>query len=196
MRSPEKERGRILATVNFFSFIAILFASVFLWGTSKVFDLNPGQVFFLLGLLSCVAAVVVSWFIPQAPVRLFLYALTNLVYRITVVGRENLPTKGPALLLPNHVSYVDPFLIGGATARWVRFMMFRGMYDIPWIRPFVRLMDVIPISAKDKPKQIVAALAAARRRLEEGHIFCLFAEGAVTRLAQTLVFRKGFERVV
>lgn len=196
LRSPEKERGRILSTVNFFSFIAILCGSVFLWGASKLFRLDPAQVFFLLGALSCAAAVVVSCFIPQAPVRLFLYLLTNLVYRITVVGRENLPTKGPALLLPNHVSYADPFLIGGATSRWIRFMMFRGMYEVPWIRPFVRLMDVIPVSAKDRPKQIVAALQEARRRLENGHLTCLFAEGAVTRLAQTLGFRKGFERVV
>lgn len=196
LRSPEKERGRVLSTLNFYSFVAILCASLFLWAASKVFKTDPAQVFLVLGGLSSLTAVVIAFVIPQAPLRLVLYLLSNVIYRITVIGRENLPTRGAALLLPNHVSYADPFLIGGATARWVRFMMFRGMYDIPWIRPFVKLMDVIPVSAQDGPKQIVASLQETRRRLEDGHVACVFAEGAVTRLAQTLGFRKGFERIV
>ncbi|TXH28998.1 MAG: MFS transporter [Elusimicrobia bacterium] len=195
-RSPEKERGRVLSTLNFFSFVAILLASAFLWGAARWLKTDPAQIFLLLGVLSSVTAVVVAFFIPQAPLRLLLVLLTNLVYRMRVIGRENVPVRGAALLLPNHVSYADPFLIGGATSRWVRFMMFRGMYEIPWIRPFVKLMDVIPVSAKDGPKQILASLQEARRRLEEGHVACVFAEGAVTRLAQTLGFRKGFERIV
>ncbi|MBK7544373.1 MAG: MFS transporter [Elusimicrobia bacterium] len=196
LRSPEKERGRVLSTLNFFSFVAILLGSAFLWAASKIFKTDPAQVFFVLGVLSSLAALGIAFFIPQAPLRLFLYGLTHLIYRIKVIGRENVPTKGAALLLPNHVSYVDPFLIGGATSRWIRFLMFRGMFEIPWIKPFVRLMDVIPISANDRPKQILGSLQEVRHRLEDGHVACVFAEGAVTRLAQTLGFRKGFERIV
>jgi acyl-[acyl-carrier-protein]-phospholipid O-acyltransferase/long-chain-fatty-acid--[acyl-carrier-protein] ligase len=196
IRSPKEQRGRILATGNFLSFIAILLSSGFLWLMSGAFHADPAQIFLVLGLLSIAATVAIVTFLPQALVRLGLFLLTNLIYRIRVVGQEHIPSTGPALIIPNHVSYVDPFLVGGATSRWVRFMMFRDMFELPWIHPFVKFMDVIPISPTDSPKRILASLLQARTRLEEGHVVCIFAEGAVTRLGQTLGFRKGFERIV
>lgn len=196
IRSPKTERGRILATGNLLSFIAILLSSGFLWVMSGAFKADPAQVFLVLGVLSFAATVGIVWYLPQAMVRLGLFLLTNVIYRIQVVGQENIPATGPALLVPNHVSYADPFLVGGATSRWIRFMMFRQMFELPFIHPFVKFMDVIPISPTDSPKRILASLLAARRRLEEGHVACIFAEGAVTRLGQTLGFRKGFERIV
>jgi acyl-[acyl-carrier-protein]-phospholipid O-acyltransferase/long-chain-fatty-acid--[acyl-carrier-protein] ligase len=196
IRSPRQERGRILATGNFFSFVAILLASVFLWVMSRVFKADPSQIFLVLGLLSLLATVAIVTYLPQAMVRLGLFLLTNLIYRIRVVGLENIPSHGPALIIPNHVSYVDPFLVGGATSRRIRFMMFREMFERPLVHPFVKFMDVIPISPSDSPKRILSSLLQARRQLEEGHVVCIFAEGAITRLGQTLGFRKGFERIV
>jgi hypothetical protein len=101
-RSPDKERGRVLSTLNFYSFVAILLASVFLWAAARVLKTNPAQIFLILGVLSSLTAVVIAFFIPQAPLRLFLYLLTNLVYRIRVIGRENVPAKGggPAVAQP------------------------------------------------------------------------------------------------
>jgi acyl-[acyl-carrier-protein]-phospholipid O-acyltransferase/long-chain-fatty-acid--[acyl-carrier-protein] ligase len=196
IRSPKEQRGRILATGNLLSFIAILLSSLFLWLMSGVFKTDPAQIFLVLGILSLGATVAIVTYLPQALVRLGLFLLTNVIYRIQVVGQENIPSTGPALIIPNHVSYVDPFLVGGATSRMIRFMMFRGMFELPFIHPFVKFMDVIPISTSDSPKRILASLLQARRRLEEGHVVCIFAEGAVTRLGQTLGFRKGFERIV
>ncbi|MBP9128508.1 MAG: MFS transporter, partial [Elusimicrobia bacterium] len=196
IRSPKEERGRVLATGNFLSFVAILLSSGFLWLMSGVFKADPAQIFLVLGILSIAATVTIVAYLPQAMVRLGLFLLTNVVYRIRVIGQENIPATGPALIIPNHVSYVDPFLVGGATSRWIRFMMFREMFELPFIHPFVKFMDVIPIAQKDSPKRILASLLQARKRLEEGHVVCIFAEGAVTRIGQTLGFRKGFERIV
>ncbi len=195
-RSPKSDRGRILATGNLISFIAILLSSGFLWIMSAAFKADPAQIFLVLGLLSIAATAAIVAYLPQSLVRLGLFLLTNVVYRIRVVGEENIPATGPALIVPNHVSYVDPFLVGGATSRLIRFLMFRGMYDASFFRPLLKLMDVIPISAGDSPKRVLASLLEARRRLEQGHVVCIFAEGAVTRLGQTLGFRKGFERIV
>jgi len=114
-----------------------------------------------------------------------------------VIGRENVPIHGPALLVPNHVSMVDPFLIAGSLSRLARFLMFRDMYDKPFIRPFAKFMKVIPISEKDSPKEIMKSLLTARQKLEEGHLVCLFAEGQMSRQGGTMLgFKRGLEIIL
>ncbi len=197
LRSPKTERGRILSTANFMSFIAILLASGFLWVMNTLFNANPAQVFMVLGFLSLGATVTIYLYLPQAFMRLLLYFLTNTFYRLNVRGRENVPIQGPALLVPNHVSMADPFLIAGALSRLVRFIMFRAMYDRPFIRPFVKSMDVIPISENDNPKEIMRSLLAARKKLEEGHLVCIFAEGEISRLGGFVMgFKRGLEIIM
>ena len=197
LRSPAEHRGRILATVNFMSFIAIALASGFLWLTGTLFKANPAGVFLTLSFLSLCATVAIYFYLPQAFLRLILYLLTNTIYKIKVIGRENIPIRGPALLVPNHVSMVDPFLLAGALSRLVRFIMFREMYEKPFIRPFVKFMDVIPISEDDNPKAIMRSLLAARQKLEEGHLVCIFAEGQISRQGGFLMgFKRGLEVIM
>lgn len=196
-RSPKEDRGRILATANFLSFIAILIASGFLWLMGTVLKANAAQVFLALGLLSLIATAVICLTIPQALIRLALYLLTNTIYRIRVIGRENVPLQGPALLVPNHVSMVDPFLIAGGVSRIIRFVMFRDFYEKPLIHPFVKLMDAIPISNTDSPKEIMRSLLSARKKLEEGHLVCIFAEGEISRLGGAVLgFKRGLEIIL
>lgn len=196
-RSPKEDRGRVLATANFLSFIAILLASAFLWFLGTVVKADPAQVFLALGVISFSSTAIICLTIPQALVRLVLYLLSNTVYRIRVIGRENVPLQGPALLVPNHVSMVDPFLVAGGLSRMVRFVMFRDFYEKPLIHPFVKLMDAIPISASDSPKEIMRSLLAARKKLQEGHLVCIFAEGEISRLGGALLgFKRGLEVIL
>lgn len=197
LRSPEANRGRILATANFLSFIAIAASGAFLWVTGTVLKFDPAQVFLLLGLLSLLATACIFYYLPQSFVRLVLYLLTNLVYKLRVIGRENVPASGPALLVPNHVSLIDPFLVAGSISRSVRFIMFRSMYEKPLINPFAKFMEVIPISNEDKPKEILRALIHARKKLEEGHVVCIFAEGQISRQGGFMLgFKRGIEVIM
>jgi acyl-[acyl-carrier-protein]-phospholipid O-acyltransferase/long-chain-fatty-acid--[acyl-carrier-protein] ligase len=128
-------------------------------------------------------------------VRLCLWLLTHTFYRIRVRGLENLPRRGPALLVCNHISFIDPFLIGACTRRLIHFLMGRRFYETTGIHWLAKLMGAIPISEDDPPRKLVESLREAQAQLKEGHLVCIFAEGAITRTGNLLRFRRGFERI-
>jgi acyl-[acyl-carrier-protein]-phospholipid O-acyltransferase/long-chain-fatty-acid--[acyl-carrier-protein] ligase len=134
--------------------------------------------------------------IPYWLARTFTWLATHLLYRIHVRGGEYLPAEGGALLVCNHVSFIDPFLIGSAAGRYLRFIMWREMYERTGLQWFARRMGAIPIADDDPPRKIVESLRQAQARLRAGELVCIFAEGAITRTGNLLRFRRGLERMV
>jgi acyl-[acyl-carrier-protein]-phospholipid O-acyltransferase/long-chain-fatty-acid--[acyl-carrier-protein] ligase len=124
-----------------------------------------------------------------------LWLLTHTIYRIQIVGERNIPLRGPALLICNHVSFVDALLIGASLPRFVRFMLHRDYYDLKALNWFFRLMRSIPVSATNR-REIVDSLKRARNELAKGHVVCIFAEGAISRTGRLLPFKRGFEKIV
>ncbi|MBI3552739.1 MAG: MFS transporter [Elusimicrobia bacterium] len=195
-RSPEAKRGRIQATGNILSFVGILIASAFLWAFSSFFKLHAGQIFLATGLMTLAVALYITAMLPDFLTRLLLYPLANILYRIRVEGRDNVPLEGPVLLVSNHISFIDPFLIVMANQRLVRFLMFRAYYDLPIANWFFRAMKAIPVSNHDGPKALIKSFQNARAALERGEAVCIFAEGEISRHGQMLRFKNGFERIV
>ncbi|HZI93139.1 MAG TPA: MFS transporter, partial [Patescibacteria group bacterium] len=176
-RSPPNQRGKIIASSNFLAFTGVILGSGWVALTGGLLRWNPATVVLATGLLSLAATVYILTLLPDALVRLVLWLLTHTVYRITVRGAGNLPKQGGALLVCNHISFVDAFLVGASTQRFVRFLMYRPIYEAPGINWFARLMGCIPVSEKDGRKGIALALNAARDRLVAGDLVCIFAEG-------------------
>jgi acyl-[acyl-carrier-protein]-phospholipid O-acyltransferase/long-chain-fatty-acid--[acyl-carrier-protein] ligase len=195
-RSPAAERGKIQATGNILSFLGILIASSFLWAFNGYFNLHAGQIFLVTGLMTLAVALYIVAELPDFLTRLLLYPVANILYRIHVEGRENVPLEGPVLLVSNHVSFIDPFLITMANQRLVRFLMFRAYYDLPVANWFFRAMKCIPVSNHDGPKALIRSFQNARAALERGEAVCIFAEGEISRHGQMLRFKNGFERIV
>jgi acyl-[acyl-carrier-protein]-phospholipid O-acyltransferase/long-chain-fatty-acid--[acyl-carrier-protein] ligase len=132
--------------------------------------------------------------LPDVSVRFILWLLTHTLYRIRVVGEENIPYKGPALLVSNHVSFVDAILIGASMPRFIRFMLHREFYENRWLHRFFRLMKAVSVGTR--PREIVASLRRARQEIDAGEVVCIFAEGAISRTGHLLPFRRGFEKIV
>jgi acyl-[acyl-carrier-protein]-phospholipid O-acyltransferase/long-chain-fatty-acid--[acyl-carrier-protein] ligase len=174
--------------------LGVLLASAILWTLAVPLHLSPNKIILILGLLTFALTIYAIYFLPDFLVRFTLWLLTHTLYRIRVVGEENIPIRGPALLVSNHVSFVDAFLIGASVQRFIRFMLHRDFYEVPCLNGFFRLMKVIPVSASRR--DIVGALRRARKELEEGHVVCIFAEGAISRTGQLLPFKRGFEKIV
>lgn len=128
--------------------------------------------------------------------RLAALALIRCCYRIRIVGASNVPRTGPALLVSNHVSYVDALLIGSCLRRHVRFVMVRYIYENRWLNWFFRIMRVIPISTEESPKKILAALREARAALDAGELVGIFPEGKLSTTGLPDLFRPGLEHIL
>ncbi len=126
----------------------------------------------------------VSWVIARA------------LYKIKVVGAQNVPQEGGALLVCNHVSYADPPLLLASLKRHIRFLVFRPIYENRFLNSFCRAMRAIPVSLADSPKTIMKSLQQARQAVQEGHLVCIFAEGALTRTGNMLPFNRGLEVIM
>jgi acyl-[acyl-carrier-protein]-phospholipid O-acyltransferase/long-chain-fatty-acid--[acyl-carrier-protein] ligase len=129
-------------------------------------------------------------------VRLPLWILTHTIYRLRVHGTENIPATGAALLVANHVSYIDAFLIMASHQRKVRFLVWAPFLSVPGLRVFLRLANVIPIQGTGGPRAIIQALRTASEALASGEVVCIFAEGGITRTGFLLPFQRGFEQIV
>ena len=195
-RSPRETRGQILASNSFLGFLGVAVSAGLLFVLSRVLGLTARTSFLVIGALTGLLAIVAIRVLPDFLVRFVVIVVTRILYRIRVRGIERLPVEGPALLVPNHVTWVDALLLSATTQRRIRFVMAKRVAEEHWLRSIFRLMQAIPISPKDPPREIVAALRAARKALDEGYLVCIFAEGALTRNGNMQAFRAGFERIV
>ncbi len=195
-RPDAGKKGGVIATSALLSFIGIFLASGIYYVLAVGLSLTPQQVFLVAAAFSLAGCIYVVWLMPDSLLRLVLWMLTRTVYRVRVDGRDNIPEKGGALFVCNHVSFVDALLLIAATDRHVRFMMFKGTYDLPYVKPLARAMGIIPISSEQRPRDMIKSLQTASDAIRDGHVVCIFAEGQITRTGQLLPFRRGMERIM
>lgn len=195
-QSPNGSRGRFLAAAGFVSNIAMIFASVILWILKDYLGFNAAHLFILIGLFSAFASIIIFKKMPVAFLRCLNWLLTHSLYKTKILNKENVPQQGGALLVCNHVSYMDPPLVLASTERPIRFMMFRELYESKMLHPVAKAVKAIPVSFKDRPRDIIKSLEEARKVIQDGELVCIFAEGGLTRIGQMLPFKKGFERIM
>jgi acyl-[acyl-carrier-protein]-phospholipid O-acyltransferase / long-chain-fatty-acid--[acyl-carrier-protein] ligase len=196
LRAPAEHRGAILAASSFLSWVGALLASGLLWFLSGPLGVSPGGAFSVLGFVTLVLSLLTLRILPDFLLRFVALVTMRLFYRLRISGAEHLPVEGPALLIPNHVTWVDALLLCATNQRRIRFVMERRIYNTFFLRGLFRLMGVIPVSSEDGKKGVLEFIRAARRALDDGYIVCIFAEGALTRNGMLREFRGGFERIV
>jgi acyl-[acyl-carrier-protein]-phospholipid O-acyltransferase/long-chain-fatty-acid--[acyl-carrier-protein] ligase len=157
--------------------------------------ISPDRLPLVFGLLTLGGTLAVLARLPDFLIRFTLWLLTHSIYRIRILGRENVPARGPALLVANHISLADGLLVGSCLQRFVRFLAYRDYYYLPVLHWLLRRMKAIPIAGGD-PKLVAESLERARQELRAGHVVCIFAEGAVSRTGNLLKFKRGFERIL
>ncbi|MEZ4601409.1 MAG: acyl-[ACP]--phospholipid O-acyltransferase [Syntrophotaleaceae bacterium] len=196
LRAPANRRGEILAASSFLSWVGALAASGLLWLVSKSLGMSAGAAFSLLGIITLILAGLTLWLLPDFLIRFIALVIMRIGYRLTLIGERNVPVEGGALLIANHVSWVDALLLVATQQRRIRFVMDRSIYRTPFLKWIFRLMKVIPVSAKDGRKGLVEFINNSRRALDDGYMVCIFAEGEITRNGMLNEFKGGFERIV
>lgn len=195
-RSPRERLGSILAASSFLSWTGVLLGSVLVFVFNSALGLQPRFGFVIMGILTVGLGIIAVKVLPDFLIRFVAMLLTRVCYRLRVHGLENLPIEGGALLVANHVSFMDALQILAVQQRRIRFLMHRSIYENNPLRPLFRLMGMIPIAMEDPPKKIVESLRTARQALNDGYLVCIFAEGALTRTGMVQGFKPGLERIV
>ena len=132
--------------------------------------------------------------LPQATVRFLVWLLTHTIYRLRVFGRDNLPETGGALLVPNHVSWLDAVMLLLTSSRPIRIIAHAGNFESRLMRWWANMWGTILIG--DNPKAVVRALRTATQALNEGELVCIFPEGAITRTGQLQAFKPGMMKIL
>ncbi len=196
-RSSSPDGARSMSVLNnLISGLSVLAGSLIIFSLTVYWDIKASSLFFLASLSTLVVTAAILRAVPYALFRCVVWLFTHLFYRMQVSGLENIPESSGAMIVCNHVSYIDPLLLQAALGRPTRFLIHRKLYNNRWLNPFLRLMKAIPVSPEDGPKTILHSLLEAREAIRGGALVCVFSEGQPTRIGQMLPFKAGFERIM
>ena len=195
-RPKPEEKGGVIAAANFWSFVGIFIAAAAYDIFSGKLHQTAAEIFLDGAALTLLMAVYSVYLLPDSLLRLLLWMITHTVYRIRVEGRNNIPERGGALFVANHMSLIDALLLQASTDRPIRFLMFKDIFELPYIKPFAKIMRAIPISSQLRPRDMIRSLREASDSIRAGEVVCIFAEGQITRIGQMLPFRRGLERIM
>lgn len=194
-RTPADRRGAVIALGNTFMFGGVLAGSLGA-GLLAQMGLSASDILLACAGIALAGTGVVFWLMPDSLIRFTIALLPRLLYRVTVIGRNAVPREGGALLVPNHVSFIDGLLLMASLDRPIRFVMDARYTAHPLARPIARALGAIPIASGSGPRVILRALGDAGKALDRGELVCIFPEGQITRTGGLLPFRRGFERIV
>ena len=195
-RSPRERLSRVIAANNIlnaaFMVVAAIMAIVLL-NTG----LNVPQLLLVTAVLNALVALYIFTLVPEFIARFIAYLAAKTLYRLDVKGIEHVPNDGPALLVCNHVSFMDAILISGAVPRPTRFVMYYKIFDLPGMNIVFRAVRAIPIAGiKENPELMERAFAQIDDALAQGELVCIFPEGGLTMDGEIAAFRKGVERIL
>jgi len=195
-RSDPSLRSRVIAANNIVNAVFMVGSAVALMGLMAA-GLSIPQIFLALALLNLLAAAYIYLLLPDFLVRLVVWACTHLIYRLRVLGASHIPREGPAVLVCNHVSFVDWMIIAAGVGRPVRFIMDHAFAG-GWItRLLLKQARVILIaSLKENPALLKKSFEQAAAELRAGELVCIFPEGVITRDGELQPFRSGVEKIL
>ncbi len=197
-RTPKSELSRVIAALNIQNAGFIVGAAVLSIVVQRYFGWSIPEVYLATGLATAFVAIFIFSLVPEFFLRFLAWIFLHLMYRVRGRGiEEHVPDEGPALLVCNHVSYLDWLIIAGAVPRPVRFVMYYKIFATPGARWVFKAAKAIPIAGKkEDPALMEKAFAEVDRALAEGELVCIFPEGALTHDGEMAAFKPGVERIL
>jgi 1-acyl-sn-glycerol-3-phosphate acyltransferase len=196
LRSQPTHRARIIAANNILNSLFMVVSAV---GVGLLLNagLSIPDVFLVVGLLNVAVAFYIFMLVPEYLLRFVAFIASRCVYRFRVRGDEHIPTTGAAILVCNHVSFVDAVLLMAASPRPIRFIMDHRIFAIPVLGALFRLAKAIPIAPRrEDPLLYERAFEQARNVLAEGDLLGIFPEGVITRDGELGEFKGGVMKIL
>jgi 1-acyl-sn-glycerol-3-phosphate acyltransferase len=196
LRSQPTHRARIIAANNILNALFMIASSV-IAGVLLKSGFTIPQIFLFTGLANAVVAAYIFLLMPEYLLRFVSWVLSHLIYRFKVRDDEHIPTEGAALLVCNHVSFVDAILLMAASPRPIRFIMDHRIFQMPVLGRLFKLAKAIPIAPRaEDPIAYEAAFDAAAQVLQEGDLLAIFPEGGITRDGNLQAFKGGIMKIL
>ena len=197
MRTEPEFRARVIAANNILNAFLMVLSTVVAILLLGVAGLTVSQFFLVLALANIAVAAYIYSVVPEFAMRFLIWILTHIMYRVRHEGLDRIPETGPAVLVSNHVSYVDGLIIGGACRRPIRFVVYEPIYRLPVIHFIFKTGKAIPITSKTQnPEAYARAFETIGKALDAGELICLFPEGKLTKDGEIDTFKSGIEKVV
>ncbi len=197
MRSEPARRSRVIAANNILNALFMVVAAALSAVLLNVANFSIPSLLLATALLNAIVAVYIYTLVPEFLMRFLTWMAINTLYRIRLQGLDHIPEHGPALLVCNHVSFMDGMIIGGSVRRPVRFVMYYKIFHIPILSFIFRTAKAIPIAgAKEDPVMMQRAFEAVDQALAAGDVVCIFPEGGLTNDGSIQRFRPGVERII
>jgi 1-acyl-sn-glycerol-3-phosphate acyltransferase len=189
-------RARIIAANNILNALFMIGASLLALGLTAI-GANVAQILGVAVLLNALVAIYIFRLVPTFFLRFFAWMMSGLLYRVRYVNRDAIPQQGAAILVANHVSFVDALLLMAASPRPIRFVMDAQIFKMPLLSWVFRKLNAIPItSAKDDAFFMEQAFLQVAKELEDGQLVCIFPEGRLTSDGQIGQFRQGISKIL
>jgi 1-acyl-sn-glycerol-3-phosphate acyltransferase len=196
LRSQATHRARIIAANNILNALFMIASSV-IAGAMLGAGFTVPQVFLFTGLANAAVAFYIFMLVPEYLMRFIAFLVSHSVYRLRIDGDRYMPATGAAVVVANHVSFVDAVLLMAVSPRPMRFIMDHRIFSVPVLGWLFKLAKAIPIAPKrEDPVAYEQAFAEARRVLDEGDLLCLFPEGSITRDGRLQEFKGGIMKIL
>jgi 1-acyl-sn-glycerol-3-phosphate acyltransferase len=196
-RTPRSELSRVIAGMNIQNAAFIVLAAALGLAVQRLLGWSIPQVFLALAIANALVAIWIFTIVPEFLMRFLSWVLVRTLYRLRVQGIDHIPDEGAALVVCNHVSYMDALILAASIPRPVRFVMYYRIFNIPVMSWIFRTARAIPIAgAREDPALMQRAFDEIDRALAAGEIVGIFPEGALTRDGGIAPFKSGVERIL
>ncbi len=196
-RTAESNRARTFAALNILNALFMVASAVIGMLFLGVAKLSIPEFFLTISLLNIAVSLYVYKQIPEFALRFIIWMLSHTMYRVSHRALDHIPEQGPAILVCNHVSFVDALIIGGAVKRPVRFVMDIDIYHNKLLHWFFKAAKTIPICSPRRNRKIYQqSFVQISEELQQSNLVCIFPEGKITRNGKINAFRPGIETII
>ncbi|AXB34068.1 MFS transporter [Vibrio campbellii] len=196
-RSEEGECAQSIAANNIMNALFMVASAAVSILVLSVFEFSIVELFAILAVGNFIVAICVYRQVPEFTQRFISYLLSHCLYRVSVTGRQHIPEQGAALIVANHVSYVDALILMGTSTRPVRFVMDKSISELPVLKYVFRHAGVIPICSPRKCAETYKrAFEQIEQALDNDEVVCIFPEGRLTSNGELGEFRPGVEKIL
>ena len=196
-RTAPSERARVIAANNILNALFMVVSALITILLLSVAKLTIPELFLVVSLMNIAVNTYIFKIVPEFTMRFMIWLLSHSMYRVQHKNLELIPDEGAALLVCNHVSFVDALLIGGAVRRPIRFVMYYKIYNLPVLNFIFRTAGTIPIAGRGEDEVIYErAFDQIAKYLNDGELVCIFPEGKLTTDGQIDEFKAGVTRIL